>query len=104
MIDINISPLHNYILDSTTNSYGLQTIFVIEIYNKSIRPVEINHLQLSSKKKFFFNFRSRKEYNAVRNDIIDSESTFVIKVNNIRFENKRKYQVIINNEYFSNEI
>lgn len=104
MLDIHISPQHNLKLDNETNQYAMQTKIVVEISNKSIVPVEIKDIVIVSKKSSFFSGKNKKELTRNTNDVIDAESSYQLTIEGINFIEKRKYSVIVNQEYVSNEI
>ncbi|CAA7196706.1 MULTISPECIES: hypothetical protein [Chryseobacterium] len=104
MLDIYISPQHNFKLNKATNQYSMLTTIVVEVNNKSIVPVKISNLSIVSKSTFFLSYKIKNEFYQNKNDILNPESSCELYIEGITFVKNRKYKVIINQEYISNEV
>ncbi|CAA7196983.1 hypothetical protein [Chryseobacterium potabilaquae] len=104
MLDIYISPQHNLKLNNVTNQYSMYTKIVVEVYNKSIAPVKISNIKIVSKSAFFLSYKIKNEFYQNRDDVLNPESSCELYIEGITFVKARKYKVIINQEYISNEV
>lgn len=104
MLDIYISPQHNLTLDQASDVYAMQTKLNVEIYNKSVSPVLISDIKVVSRRKIFLSKKIKSELSQYKNDLLNPESSFQFQIEGFHFEKNKKYQVIINQEYFSNEV
>ncbi|RNA61490.1 hypothetical protein D1631_05865 [Chryseobacterium nematophagum] len=104
MLDIYISPQHNLKLDNDTNQYSMDTKIVIDVNNKSIIPVKISSISIVSRSTSFLSYRIKNEFSQNKSDILNPESSYQLNIEGISFVKNRKYKVIINQEYMSNEI
>ncbi|RNA62318.1 hypothetical protein D1631_10440 [Chryseobacterium nematophagum] len=104
MLDIYISSQHNLKLDNNTNQYSMLTKIVVEVNNKSIVPVTISNISIVSRSTFFLSYKSKNEFYQNKNDILNPESSYQLNIEGVRFLKNRKYKVIINQEYISNEL
>lgn len=104
MLTIHISPLHNLKLDNDSGMYAMETKLVLEISNKSINPFTINNLKIVSRKKSLLSFKAKNELSQNKDKIINPQSIHQLTLEGLNFEKSRKYMVMINNEYTSNEL
>lgn len=104
MLDIYISPQHNLTLDQASDVYAMQTKLNVEIYNKSVSSVVISDIKVVSRRKIFLSNKIKSELSQYKNDLLNPESSFKFQIEGIQFEKNKKYQVIINQDYFSNEL
>lgn len=103
MLNIDVSAQYKLTLDEISGVYAMQSNLGVEVINKSIEKVIITNVKIVSKKKSFLSSKLQKVFSENRNDTINPESSFQFNIRKVPFEERRKYTLIINDQFISNE-
>lgn len=103
MLNIDVSATHKLTLDDVSGIYSMQSSLGVEVINKSIEKVIITNIKIVTKKKSFLSSKIQNVFSENRNDIINPGSSFEFNIGKIPFEERRKYNLIINEQFISNE-
>lgn len=80
-----------------------KVVLVLKFINKSIEKVTITSVKIVSKKKSFISSKNQNIFSENRNDSLNPEDTFQFDIRKIPFEERKKYTLIINDKFISNE-
>lgn len=103
MLNIDVSATHKLTLDDVSGIYSMQSSLGVEVINKSIKKVIITNIKIVTKKKSFFSSKIQNVFTESRNDIINPGSSYQFNIVKIPFEERKKYTLIINEQFISNE-
>jgi len=81
----------------------MQSNLGVEVINKSIEKVIITNVKIVSKKKSFLSSKIQNVFSENRNDTIYPEFSYQFNIAKVPFEERRKYTLIINGQFISNE-
>lgn len=103
MLNVDVSAQHKLTLDEISGVYSMQSSLGVEVINKSMEKVIITNIKIVSKKKSFFLSKIQDVFSENRNDTIHPESTYQFNLTKVPFEERKKYTLVINNQFISNE-
>lgn len=103
MLNVDVSAQHKLTLDEISGVYSMQSNLGVEVINKSIEKVIITNVIIVSKKKSFFSSKIQNVFSENRNMTVNPEASFQFNIGKIPFEERRKYRLIINDQFISNE-
>jgi len=103
MLNIDVSAQHKLTLDDVSGVYSMQSNLDVEVINKSFEIVTISSIKIVAKKKSFLSTKIQNVFSENRNDTVNPESSFQFNIRKVPFEERRKYTLIINDQFISNE-
>lgn len=103
MLNVDVSATHKVTLDDVSGVHSMQSRLGVEVINKSIEKVTITSVKVVSKKKSFMSSKIQNIFSENRNDSINPEATFQFDIGKIPFEERKRYTLIINDKFISNE-
>lgn len=103
MLNVDVSAQHKLTLDEISGVYSMQSNLDVEVINKSFETVIISSIKIVSKKKSFFSSKIQNVFSENRNDTVNPEASYQFNIGKIPFEQRRKYSLIINDQFISNE-
>lgn len=103
MLNVDVSAQHKLTLDDVSGAYSMQSSLGVEVINKSIERITITSVKIVSKKKSFLSTKIQNVFSENRNDTVNPESSFQFNIRKVPFEERRKYTLIINDQFISNE-
>lgn len=103
MLNVDVSATHKLTLDDISGLYSMQSSLGVEVINKSIEKVTITSVKIVSKKKSFLSSKIQYIFSENRNETIHPEATYQFNIAKFPFEEHKKYTLMINDKFISNE-